>query len=197
MNRSLSDGAIYLMRLLMTDETIENKVRNANSEKEGKTYVDIDVRKNGIVILGETKYRFWNKLIGCQFKLTFEKWALVVWDALLDLSKGPNSKALEEGLSTEIAKRAQRSGDYEWVVKRLYDCYEHVCNNKQGGASSEGDRGDKGLSMTERTVYCNGEPVTININAQSINKTLKFPDATGRAFLNFDIGVTGIRVNRN
>ncbi len=197
MNRTLSDGALCLMHLLMTDETISNKVKNANSEKEGKTYVIYSIRGNGSVILGETKYRFWNRLIGCEYELPFEKWALVVWDALMDLSKGANAKALEEGLSTEIAKKAQRSGDYEWVVKRLYDCYEHVCNNKSGGTSSAGDQDNNGSSASARTVYVDGQPVVINVNADGLRKQLKFPDATGRAFLKFDLGVVGVQVEKS
>lgn len=197
MNKTLSEGAIYLMHHLMTNETIGNKIRSVNSETEGKTYVICNIYQNGTIILGETRYRFWNQLIGCQYKMPFEKWALVVWDALVDLSKGSNAKALEEGLSTEIAKKAQRSGDYEWVVKRLYDCYEHICNNK-GGASSEGDRDEKGSSMTEkRVVYCDGEPITINVNADGVKRTYRFPDATGRAFLNFDLGIVGVHVDHN
>lgn len=197
MNRTLSDGALCLMHLLMTDETISNKVKNANSEKEGKTYVIYSIRGNGSVVLGETKYRFWNRLIGCEYELPFEKWALVVWDALMDLSKGANAKALEEGLSTEIAKKAQRSGDYEWVVKRLYDCYEHVCNNKSGSTSSAGDQDNNGSSANARTVYVDGQPVVINVNADGLRKQLKFPDATGRAFLKFDLGVVGVQVEKS
>lgn len=193
MNRALSEGAIYLMHHLMTNETIANKVKNADSEKEGKTYVIYSIKTNGTVVLGETKYRFWNRLIGCQHELPFEKWALVVWDALVDLSKGNNAVALEEGLSKEIAKEAQRNGNYEWVVKRLYDCYEHVCNNKGDGMLSAGSQDDNG-SNTRRTVYVNGEPVVVNITAEGVRRVLKFPDATGRKSLRFELGVTGVRV---
>jgi hypothetical protein len=147
------------------------------------------------VILGETKSRFWNRLIGCQVKLPFESWALAVWDALVNLSKGKNKVALEEGLSVEIAKKAQREEEYNLVVKRLHECFVHVCNNK-GGASSAGDQGDKGSSMTG-TVITRGdsEPVVININADNIHRTLRFPDATGRATLNFRMGVLGVDVS--
>lgn len=194
MGLALSEGAICLMHLLMTDKTVSNKVNSAG--EKGKTYTIYTIRKDGIIVLGETKYRFWNQLIGCQFKLTFESWALAVWDALIDLSTGGNAKALEEGLSYEIAQKAQRKEDYEWVVKRLYDCYEHVCNDKPGGASSAGDQGKHGSSMTQRTVICDGEPITININTDGIKRTLRFPDATGRAYLNFDIGVVDVRIDR-
>lgn len=195
--RTLSDGAIALMHVLMANESIENKVKNANSEKEGKTYVVYTIHKNGTVILGETKYWFWNRLIGCQYEIPFEKWALLVWDALVDLSKGANAKALEEGLSTEIAKEAQRSGNYEWVIKRLYDCYDHVCNNRKDNTPSAGGRDDNGSSMSSRTVYCNGEPVVVNISTPIGKRTLQFPDATGRASLAFDLGIVDVRVEKD
>lgn len=196
MKQSLSPGAIFLMHHLMTNETISNKVKAA--AEKGKTYVTYTIRKDGIVILGETKYPFWNQLVGCRFKLTFKSWALAVWDALLDLSAGGNATAIERGLSVEIAQKAQRVEDYEWVVKRLYDCYEHVCNNKGNGVSSEGDQGKNGSNASQgRTVICNNEPVTININANNLRKTLRFPDATGRASLNFDLGVVGVRVDKD
>jgi hypothetical protein len=195
MKRALSDGALCLMHYLMTKEPISNKVKTANHEKEGKPYAIYNITKSGTVILGETQCRLWNKLIGCQYKLPFEKWALVVWDALVDLSKGDTAIALEKGLSTEIATKAQRDGDYEWVVKRLYDGYERICNNK-GGASSEGDRDNNGSSAPGRTVYVDGEPVVINVNADGIHKTYKFPDSTGRAALRFDLGIVGVNVER-
>jgi heme/copper-type cytochrome/quinol oxidase subunit 2 len=183
------------MHFLMTNNTISKKVELAPNE--GKSYARYDILENGTVVLGITKIRWWNQLIGCQFKLSFEGWALAVWDALVDLSSGHNAVALEEELSTEIAKKAQRKEDYEWVVKRLYDCYEHVTNGK-GGASSAGDKDQKGSSMTEnRTVVVNGEPVTININANNMRRSFRIPDSTGNAFLNFDLGVVGVHVDHD
>ena len=191
--KSVGDGAKALMMYLMTKTPIRNKVLAAG--ETGKTYTSMKIRDNGMVVLGETQYWFWNQLIGCQFKMAFEKWALTIWDALLDLSSGENNTALEEGLSVEIAKKAQRAEDYEWVIKRLYDCYEHVCNNKSG-SSSEGDRGNKGSRMT-RTVTVNGEPITININADNMKRTIRIPDSTGRAFLNFGLGVVDVHVEKD
>jgi hypothetical protein len=193
MKKAVGDGAKALMGYLMCEPTIRTKVLTAG--ETGKTYVSMKIRDNGTVIIGETTHWFWNQLIGCQVKLAFEKWALTVWDALVDLSTGGNATALEEGLSAEIAKKAQRAEDYEWVVKRLYTCYEHVCNNKSG-SSSEGDQGDKGSRMT-RNVVVNGEPVTININAHDFKRSVRFPDATGRASLRFDLGIVGVQVEKD
>ena len=73
--------------------------------------------EDGVIILGVTRFRWWNQLIGCQVKLPFESWALAVWDALVNMSKGGNKDALEHGLSVEIAKKAQREEEYNWVVE--------------------------------------------------------------------------------
>lgn len=192
MKKALSQGALCLMHLLMANETINKKVELAPGD--GKPYSKYDIESDGTVILGETRFRFWNQLIGCQRKLSFESWALAVWDALVDLSTGGNATALEEGLSSEIAKKAQRAEDYEWVVKRLYDCYEHFCNNKGDCESSAEDQNAKGSGASPRRIIVNGEPITININAHDFERKLEIPDATGRHFLRFNLGITGVDV---
>lgn len=191
--RVISDQAMCDMHKLMADKTIEKKVELAAGD--GKTYSRYDIKNDGSVILGETRFRFWNRLLNCERILSFESWALAVWDALVDLSVGGNATALEEGLSVEIAKKAQRDENYEWVVKRLYDCYEHVCNNKGKGESSAGDRDAKGSGTSRREVYVNGEPITININAHDMKRSFRVPDATGKMFLRFDLGVVGVGVD--
>ena len=189
MKAALSKDAICLMHLLMNNETINKKVELAPGE--GKSYARFDVQNNGIVICGETKFRFWNQLIGCQRKLSFESWALAVWDALIDLSTGGNATALEEGLSTEIAKKAQREEDFEWIVKRLYDCYEHVCNGKN--MTSAGVRDKNGSDVVTRQLHVAGEPITININAKDFERRIRIPDSTGRHFLNFGFGIVDVK----
>ena len=114
--KSLTDRSITLMSLLMLNETVAEKVKSAGGE--GKSYAIFRVCDDGTVVLGETRFEFWNRLIGCQKKLTFESWALAVWDALVSLSTGNNAVAIEEGLSVEIAKKAQREENYNWVVER-------------------------------------------------------------------------------
>ena len=193
MKKLISDDNVHLMHILMNNKTIGSKVRL--SGEKGKTYEIYTVRPDGVVVLGETRVRWWNQLIQCQFKLPFESWALAVWDALVDLSKDANKIALEEGLSKEIAKEAQRGGNYDWVIERLHDCYMHVCNNVEGRRSSEGDRDVKGSTTTQRVYVRDNEPVVVNINAGSVKRTVRFPDATGRAFLNFDLGIVGVHTS--
>ena len=190
-NKSLTPRSIILISLLMDNETVAEKVKAAGDE--GKSYAIYKVcEKSGNIILGETRYEFWNRLIGCQKILPFESWALAVWDALVSLSTGDNAVAIEEGLSVEIAK-ATREGRYNWVVERLVNVYDHFANNKDGGASLEGGRGKSGPSVVVGKV---GDPVVVNVNVSDKRRVFRFPDATGRAFLNLETGIVGMSVSK-
>lgn len=185
--KSLSWVSIKRMEILMHNEVVAEKIQSAT--KEGKSYALCEIKENGQVILGETRFDFWNRLIGCRTTLTFESWALAVWDALVCLSKGDNATAIEEGLSIEIAKKAQRDGDYNWVVARLSDIYDHMCNNKNGGASLEGDQRKSGSSVVVDKV---ATPVVVNVNFDEKRRVFRFPDATGKANLVIETGVVGV-----
>ena len=190
--KSLTDRSIALMSLLMLNETVAEKVKSAGGE--GKSYAIFRVCDNGTVVLGETRFEFWNRLIGCQKELTFESWALAVWDALVSLSTGNNAVAIEEGLSVEIAKKAQREENYNWVVERLNDVFDHVCNNKDGGASLEGDRRKSGSSVI---VNHKTDPVIVNVHVSDEHRVFRFPDATGKAFLNLETGIVGMSISKS
>lgn len=191
MEKLLSEDSIALIGYMLNNETIRNKVYSAG--EEGETYTAIRVSNSGIVTLGKTKVWWWNRLLKCQFPLTFHQFASAVWDALLDLSAGGNQKALEEGLGKEIMKRAQREKDYNWVVKRLQECYDHVCNNK-GGAPIEVGREKSGPSVAN-VVRTQDNPVTVNVNIDGkTHRKVRIPDATGQAFLTCELGVTDVHV---
>lgn len=191
--KTLTNISIAKIGMLMLNEHIAGKVKLAG--KEGRSYKTFRVNDNGIISLGETNYWFWNQLIGCKFDLTFESWALAVWDALVGLSKGNNAIAIEEGLSVEIAKKTKREAEYNWVVDRLFEVFEHFCNNKDGGASLEGGPGKSGPSViVEKAV--NDQPTIVNVNLPNMKRTFRFPDATGQAFLNLDMGIVGVSVEK-
>lgn len=179
------------IEILMLNETIRNKVMSAG--EEGRPYVTWKVRDSGIVVLGETKNWFWNRLIKCQFPLTFHAFVSAVWDGLVDLSAGGNKEALQKGLGRELMEKSQREKEYNWVVKRLQECYDHVCNNK-GGADLEGSRGKSGPSVAQVAVpVATSSPVNVNVNIDGkIRKQVRFPDATGKAFLQCDLGVVDV-----
>ena len=186
------DSKLNIERLML-NETIRNKVMSAG--EEGRPYVTYKVHDSGIVVLGETRYWWWNRLIKCQFPLTFHAFVSAVWDALVDLSAGGNKEALQKGLGRELMEKSQREKEYNWVVKRLQECYDHVCNNK-GGADLEGSLGKSGPSVARVAVPVNN-PVNVNVNIDGkTHKTVRFPDATGRAFLNLETGIVGMSVSK-
>ena len=80
----LSDESKRLIQYLMANEKIAAKVKAAGGQE--KSYAIYSIEDCGTIILGETKYRFINRLFNCQFPLTFVQFASAVWDALVDFS---------------------------------------------------------------------------------------------------------------
>ena len=180
--------------MLLLDETIAAKVKAAAGE--GKSFEIFEVNdSDGVITLGVTRFKWLNQLIKCQVKLPFTSWALAVWDALVCLSKAGNATAIEKGLSIEIAKKAQREKEYNWVVSRLFDAYEHVCNNRNGGASLEGDQGKSGPSVVVKEERA--QETVVNINLPNMRRVFRFPDATGKTFLDLEFNVVDATVSKN
>lgn len=178
------------MKYLLSDTRISDKV--FNNQKDKSKYKSVSIREDGSILLGKTSYPFWNQLLSCQIEIPFNDFALKVWDALVNLSVGDNSVALEEGLSTEIAKLSQRNGDYDLVVKRLFDCYEHVCNNKDE-ASSAGDSVKSELES--RFVNGTNVPKNIVINVNGMERrVIPFRDSAGDKFIDIEYGVSDVTV---
>ena len=197
--QSLTQNSIALMHYLMQNETIASKVKSTGKPK--KPYAIYTINNDGTMVLGETRYHWWNQLIKCQFTLTFEMFAACVWDALVDLSTGENQEALLRGLSKEILEKAQREKKYDWVVERLVDCFRHVCNAKDGteprleGRSGKSDRKEGASPLVIHDD--NGRPVVVNLNLKDSTRSIRFPDATGSASLVFRLGVVGVECERN
>ena len=188
---TLSKSSVLLMKYLLSDTRISDKV--FNNQKDKSKYKSVSIREDGSILLGKTSYPFWNQLLSCQIEIPFNDFALKVWDALVNLSVGDNSIALEEGLSTEIAKLSQRNGDYDLVVKRLLDCYEHVCNNKDE-ASSAGDSVKSELES--RFVNGTNVPKNIVINVNGMERrVIPFRDSAGDKFIDIEYGVSDVTVH--
>lgn len=188
---TLSKSSVLLMKYLLSDTRISDKV--FNNQKDKSKYKSVSIREDGSILLGKTSYPFWNQLLSCQIEIPFNDFALKVWDALVNLSVGDNSIALEEGLSTEIAKLSQRNGDYDLVVKRLFDCYEHVCNNKDEASSA----GDSVKSELESR-FINGtnvpKNIVINVNGME-RRVIPFRDSAGDKFIDIEYEVSDVTVH--
>lgn len=188
---TLSKSSVLLMKYLLSDTRISDKV--FNNQKDKSKYKSVSIREDGSILLGKTSYPFWNQLLSCQIEIPFNDFALKVWDALVNLSVGDNSVALEEGLSTEIAKLSQRNGDYDLVVKRLFDCYEHVCNNKDE-ASSAGDSVKSELESRFVRSTKVPENIVINVNGME-HRVIPFRDSAGDKFIDIEYGVSDVTVH--
>lgn len=194
MAKSISEQSRLLIQMLLTDTKIAEKVLENFDDKE--KYKLCTVKENGNVILGKTKYRWWNALLNCQDKLTFESFALKVWDSLVDSSSGMNNTAIMNGLSKEIVMKSVRTHEYDWVVNRLYDCWRHVAQNSAGYQRPVSPEGDGAKSQdSERVIIArNDEPKNIIINVNGNKKVIPIVDSIGDELnVGIEYGIVGLR----
>ena len=149
------------------------------------------IKDNGDIVLGETKFTFWNNLIGCQRTIPFESFALKVWEALVNLSVGLNQKAIMEGLSREIVIKAVKEKDFNWVVERLDNINRMVAQKSTladgVGADPEGSR-VSGPRLN--TIDQIPENLVININGRK-KKVVSFKDCIGDPLIEIEYGIVG------
>lgn len=194
MSALISEKSKMLIRILLTDEKIQSKVFENISDKE--KYKICTIESSGAVILGKTPFRWWNKLLNCQDKLTFESFALKVWDALVDASSGLNNKAIMNGLSQEIVMNSVRDRKYDWVVQRLYECWSHVAQNSAGYQAPPSPEGDTVINQgAEKVLHVRQDgPRNIVINVNNQKKIIPFIDSIGDDLnIGLEFGITGIR----
>ena len=168
---------------MLEDEQISCKV--CNNKKDKDMYPLCTICADGTIILGKTKYEFFNKLLSCQDKIPFDSFALRVWDALVAMSTGENSIALKEDLSKEIAEKAIREGDYNGLVSKLILCYKHVCNNKSGEEDSSEGEISKALNLKNRDSI-----VTVVNGNKRRNITIK--DSIGDPLMTLEYDLTKV-----
>ena len=192
MKALVSEQCRLLIQVLLTDPKIAERVFENAADKD--KYKICDIREDGSIVMGKTSCRFWNQLIKCQDKLTFESFALKVWDALVDSSSGLNNVAIMKGLSQEIIMCSVRRKDYDLVVHRLYECWTHVAQKSsgyQGGASPEGGSvvGNQGTTVVN--LPDQKRQIIIRVNGE--DKIIPFVDSIGEPLnLGLKIGITGV-----
>ena len=182
--------SVSLIKVLLAEPKIAEKVMENHADKD--KYKICTVREDGLIILGKTSFRWWNQLIGCQDKIPFEAFALRVWDALVDLSSGLNNTAITEGLSKEIAKKAQREAEYDWVVNRLFDVARHVCQNGLLAGEPNISAENHGNGATRKVVGVpSSQGIVININGTT-KKVIPFVDSIGDPLIDLEFGITNV-----
>lgn len=189
----LSKQSRLIIQILLTDSKIAEKVLENLDDKE--KYKICTIKENGNVILGKTKYRWWNQLLNCQDELKFESFALKVWDSLVDSSSGTNNKAILNGLSQEIVMKSIREREYDWVVNRLYDCWKYVAQNSAGYQQNASPAGDAVSNRSvERVTASVSEPRSIVLNINGNKKTIPLIDSIGDSFnIAIEYGITDVK----
>lgn len=195
MSELVSKQCRLLIQVLLTDSKIQERV--FENAKDMSKYKICDIRKDGNIVMGKTTCRWWNQLLNCQDKLTFETFALKVWDVLVDQSSGINNEAIMKGLSHEIIMNSVRNKDYNYVVHRLYDCWTHVAQKSEGyqqPASPAGGQGvmPQGSERIIRVPVDQPKSITINVNGQ--HHVIPFIDSIGDPLnLGLEFGITGVK----
>ena len=190
MEALLSPKSKGIISILLLDKEIKAHVfEKIDHIDKYKMYTIMD---NGDVVLGETKYTFWNRLIGCQRTIPFESFALKVWDALVNLSVGLNQKAIMEGLSREIVMKAVKEKDFNWVVERLDNVVRMVAQKSTiadgAGVSTAGD-GAFGPKLNTSNQTPSG--VIINVNGRK--QVCHFKDSLGDPVIDVEVGIVGVK----
>lgn len=195
MSALVSEKSRLLIQVLLTDTKIAEKVFENIHDKE--KYKICTIENNGVVTLGKTSCRWWNRLLNCQDKLTFESFALKVWDALVDASSGLNNKAILHGLSQEIVMKSVRDREYDKVVERLYECWTHVAQNSAGYQSAPSPEGDLANGQGGTKVINVRPEGQRNIVIYLDDKTkhvIPFVDSIGDTFnIGLEYGITGLK----
>lgn len=200
MDRLVSPKSKLLIQTILTDSKIAEKVFE-NAEDKAK-YKICTIDDNGTIVMGKTRVRWWNQLLNCQTPLTFESFALKVWDALVDLSSGINNEAIMKGLSHEIVMNSVRRKEYDWVVGRLFDCWTHVAQKSEGyqmpqvlpEGSSVQNQDHVHQVVIEKPVPVPASPNCITINIDGKKNVIPFQDSIGDTLnLGLEVGIMGVR----
>ena len=155
-------------------------------------YKMFTINNDGSITLGETKYNFWNRIIGCQLTIPFESFALKVWEALVNLSTGLNQKAIAEGLSREIVMKAVKEKDFNWVVERLHNVATMVAQKSQIADGIGADTaGSPALGPRLNTSEQLPRDIVININGRK--QVCHFKDSVGDPMFNVELGIVGLK----
>lgn len=193
MNKLISDRSKLLIRVLLTDAKISETI--FENAKDRSKYKICTICGNGSIIMGKTRFAWWNQLLNCQDTIPFESFALKIWDALVDLSSGINNTAILKGLSQEIVMKSVRDNQYDWVIERLYDCWSHVAQNSDGYRTPEVPEGTRRNGQGRSVVIEEHDvPRQIVLNIDGHHKIIPIVDSRGDSMrLGVEVGITGIR----
>ena len=177
---SLSGKSCDLIRALLKEPKIYERVTAPIKNRERYKYVQI-LADEGLIQIGKYDWAsgigsFWNNLIKCKKDISFEEFALRVWDALVDMTNGSiASEAVLEGLGRETLMQGIRNKQWNWLVDRFFDIVRHIT--------------DEGYWRTEGTPHRSVRPSNVHDKpeveitiAKHQPKIFKVVDSVGDVF---------------
>jgi hypothetical protein len=188
MNNLLSSRSQEAIKMLLMDTKIREAVLEDPEDKTN--YQHFKITENGNIVLGETSWWFWNNLIKCQRKLSFQDFVLRVFRALVGLASNKNKNIILKGLSEEIIEKAVLNKDYNWLIDRLFTvaCY----GVEQGFLSMTDATGHKVVEVENSQSDPIVKNVIVNVNGRK--KTVPWVDSVGDIIADVEIGVTDLHM---
>lgn len=189
----LSQKSCDLIRALFNEEKIWKRVTESINGEGTYKKVEID-KETGNIRFGKYSWSgfggFWNRLIKCYDKISFEDFAIRTWDALSDMTVGSAAHtAVVEGLSREVLMTAVRKKDYDWIIDRFFDIDRHLVDEgywrTQGKAAEPINRGSRPNS--------NDGELVVTVAERHPAVAMKVVDAIGDVFEVLNVRWVGAR----
>lgn len=118
MDQKLSLKSVKLIEILFMEPTI---MKNLIDDSKAELYKTVTINQvDGSIILGKTRCRWWNHLLGDEKIISFTDFAFRVVAALSGQKCNVN-EILLKGLSEEVIRRAIMDNQLNVVVDRLFD----------------------------------------------------------------------------
>lgn len=189
MNNLLSSRSREAIKMLLMDAKIREAVLEDPEDKTN--YQHFKITESGNIVLGETSWWFWNNLIKCQRKLSFQDFAFRIFRALVGLADNRNKNIILKGLSEEIIENAVLKKDYNWLIDRLFTVALYGVN--QGFLSMVDVSGHKVVNI--ETVKKDDDTVkNIIVNINGRKKTVPWVDSIGNLIADVEIGITDLHM---
>ncbi len=192
---SLSLKSCDLIQALLKEPKIYDRVTSPIRERERYKNVQI-IAENGQIQLGKYRWSgfgaFWNNLIKCKKDISFEEFALRVWDALVDMTAGTTAgEPVLEGLGRETLMEGIRNKRWNWLVDRFFDICRHLTDS--GYWKTIGTPEPQVGHTVRHTQPVDNVVITV---AEHAPKKFKVVDAVGDVFEILDVKWVGGKNNR-
>lgn len=181
---SLSEKSANLVSALLKEPKIFDRVTAPIKNRERYKNIMI-IAEDGTIHLGKYKWHgigaFWNNLIKCKKDISFEEFALRVWDALVDMTAGTEAaEPVLEGLGRETLMEGIRAKNWDWLVDRFFDICRHITT--KGYWKTTGTPSRNNNSRRQSAQNADDEEVVVTVEQQRPTKWVKVVDALGDPF---------------